>query len=230
MGSYFILLLPKASEVFRYVNPGRGVEAPKVREDWHDVSIPIMLTAVREKFNQNKKLKDILVETINAILVEDTGRAQHIQQGQKIDDFYGAGLKGKGQNLLGQILMRVRDELVGNVDPNEDFICYLNADDYFNKENGKVCIAGSVKPKKTVQKKITKQAVPKKIEKAGSEFDHELTVKLKILHSKLRELLKKLNPQLPESEVFTTKEEEPIEEIVEEEFPYSEWLMEAIWS
>jgi N-glycosidase YbiA len=215
----YILSLPKASDVFRYVNPRQG-HSPKVREDWHKVSIPIMLNAVSEKFNQNEKLRKLLLDTKDSILVEDTGRAEFIQQGQKVDDFYGAGSNGKGRNLLGQILMRIRNELAGKIDPNEDFICYANPDDYFNKKNGEVCVKGSVGPKKIVQKK------PKKLVKPTRS---PLELILSDLHSKLTQLRNDLINKTLHSESIERQKEKPTKEFEEEISPYYERMIEMFW-
>ncbi len=115
----------------------------EIDPDWHDRSISVMLTAVRAKFNQHATLQKLLVDTGNVTIVENAG--QH-------DNFYGAGADGKGRNVLGQILMRVRAELQGVVDPGDDFICYPNAADYFAGSNGEVCTAGIVTRPQTEQR------------------------------------------------------------------------------
>ena len=60
-----------------------------------------MLEAVRAKFTQHEDLRAILLGTGNAKLVEHTEN----------DSYWGDGGDGSGKNRLGQILMRVRDEL-----------------------------------------------------------------------------------------------------------------------
>jgi hypothetical protein len=61
-----------------------------------------MLHVVRAKFDQNPHLRDQLLNTNDAILVENAGA---------MDSFYGAGADGTGCNYLGIILMRVRHEI-----------------------------------------------------------------------------------------------------------------------
>ncbi|HKY05293.1 MAG TPA: NADAR family protein, partial [Blastocatellia bacterium] len=61
----------------------------------------IMLKAVRAKFTQHKELAEILLDTRGALIVEHTGN----------DSYWGDGGHGRGKNMLGQILMRVREEL-----------------------------------------------------------------------------------------------------------------------
>lgn len=60
-----------------------------------------MLVAVRAKFTQHLQLRDLLLSTADAILVEHTEN----------DNYWGDGGDGSGQNMLGKILMLVREEL-----------------------------------------------------------------------------------------------------------------------
>ena len=60
-----------------------------------------MLEVVRAKFTQHDDLKAILLGTGDAKLVEHTEK----------DSYWGDGGDGSGKNRLGQILMKVRDEL-----------------------------------------------------------------------------------------------------------------------
>lgn len=60
-----------------------------------------MYEAVRAKFNQHKHLRDLLLATGDAKLVEHT----------KNDYFWADGGDGSGLNWLGKVLMVVRDEL-----------------------------------------------------------------------------------------------------------------------
>ncbi len=64
-----------------------------------------MLKALRAKFTQNKALGKKLEATYPKILVEDAGAN---------DAYFGAGADGKGKNLLGRMLMHVREELRHN--------------------------------------------------------------------------------------------------------------------
>lgn len=60
-----------------------------------------MKIAVTAKFTQHEKLKRRLLDTGDAILIENT----------KKDYFWGCGEDGSGENNLGKILMEVRKEL-----------------------------------------------------------------------------------------------------------------------
>jgi ribA/ribD-fused uncharacterized protein len=77
---------------------GRSRARP-LRADWEQVKDEIMLRAVRAKFTQHADLAALLLATGDALIVEHTRR----------DRYWGGD--GAGANRLGQILMRVRDEL-----------------------------------------------------------------------------------------------------------------------
>jgi ribA/ribD-fused uncharacterized protein len=79
---------------------GRSRARP-LRPDWDAVKDPIMYEAVHAKFTQHPELGALLLGTGEARIVEHTRR----------DRYWGDGGDGSGQNKLGQILMRVRDEL-----------------------------------------------------------------------------------------------------------------------
>ena len=59
-----------------------------------------MAEALRAKFTQHDELRDILLSTGDAKLVEHTRR----------DSYWGDG-GGGGKNMMGQLLMELRDEL-----------------------------------------------------------------------------------------------------------------------
>ncbi|HVW37422.1 MAG TPA: NADAR family protein [Pirellulales bacterium] len=73
----------------------------KLRPDWESVKVDVMMDAVRAKFTQHEELRFVLLGTGDAKLVEHTAN----------DKYWGDGGDGSGENMLGQILMRVRTEL-----------------------------------------------------------------------------------------------------------------------
>ncbi|HZS07364.1 MAG TPA: NADAR family protein [Blastocatellia bacterium] len=73
----------------------------KLRRDWEAAKDDIMLKAVRAKFNQHASIRKILLSTGDARLVEHTAN----------DRYWGDGGDGSGRNRLGEILMKVREEL-----------------------------------------------------------------------------------------------------------------------
>jgi N-glycosidase YbiA len=79
---------------------GRDRKRP-LRKDWEAVKDEIMLEALRAKFTQHKDLREILLGTGDAILVEHT----------KNDNYWGDGGDGSGKNMLGKLLMKLREEL-----------------------------------------------------------------------------------------------------------------------
>lgn len=73
----------------------------KLRRDWEAVKVGIMRQAVMAKFTQHEELRALLLSTGEAELVEHTAN----------DDYWGDGGDGSGKNMLGRILMQVREEL-----------------------------------------------------------------------------------------------------------------------
>lgn len=72
-----------------------------LRPDWDEVKVDIMKSLVRQKFFAHKGLRNSLVDTGDAELIEGNGW----------DDTFWGVCNGKGENNLGKILMAVRDEL-----------------------------------------------------------------------------------------------------------------------
>lgn len=72
-----------------------------VRPDWLKVRDDVMRKAVLRKFEFNPGIKAVLLATGDALLVENS----------PVDNYWGCGADGKGQNRLGQILMEVRAQL-----------------------------------------------------------------------------------------------------------------------
>jgi ribA/ribD-fused uncharacterized protein len=76
---------------------GRRVQ---LRPDWEQVKDNIMYEIIKSKFSI-KHLREMLLATGEAILIE----------GNTWNDTYWGMCRGKGKNMLGKILMRVREEL-----------------------------------------------------------------------------------------------------------------------
>lgn len=80
---------------------GRDRNHP-VHASWDDKwRIPIMHRALLAKFSQHPDLKDLLLGTGDALLVEDS----------PTDYFWGWGKERTGKNMLGNLLMDVRNSL-----------------------------------------------------------------------------------------------------------------------
>lgn len=109
------------TELFRRVEeakPGAGAAAINrwgkelvLRPDWDRAKDAVMLALVRDKFARNAELKALLFATGNG-LIEEGNDWGDLYWGVALRGNPGRGIKpGDGQNKLGRILMRVRDEL-----------------------------------------------------------------------------------------------------------------------
>lgn len=83
---------------------GNGFDAKRMgrklplRPDWEAVKVPVMERLVRAKFKQNPELMAKLKRIPGDIIEENTWG----------DTFWGC-CDGRGENVLGQILMQIRD-------------------------------------------------------------------------------------------------------------------------
>ena len=89
-----IALLPTAGKAKR---AGKKV---KLRQDWEKIKLQVMEELLRKKFG-DKELRKRLLATGNKELVEGNNWK---------DTFWGV-CNGKGQNHLGRLLMKVREEI-----------------------------------------------------------------------------------------------------------------------
>jgi len=91
-----------------------------LRADWEDVKLGIMEDLNRQKFANNAELRARLLDTGDADLVETNTWG---------DTFWGRDHNtGEGENHLGRILMRIRDELRPRVPGPEEAIERLSAE------------------------------------------------------------------------------------------------------
>lgn len=74
----------------------------KVRSDWQEVKLTIMEELLRRKLQQNPYVKQKLLQTKDYIIVEDSPK----------DNFWGWGKDRTGENHLGKLWMKLRDELL----------------------------------------------------------------------------------------------------------------------
>lgn len=79
---------------------GRSRKQP-LRADWAQAKDEVMRKAVLCKFLSNTDIREVLLSTGNATLVERTSG----------DYYWGCGKDGSGLNMLGRILMEVREQL-----------------------------------------------------------------------------------------------------------------------
>lgn len=80
---------------------GRNKNVP-IRNDWEDIKNDVMLKCLRHKFDQHKNLKILLINTHNKQLIEHTIN----------DSYWGDGGDGTGKNMLGKLLMQIRNEYI----------------------------------------------------------------------------------------------------------------------
>lgn len=79
----------------------KGNRCRSFRPDWDSVRVSVMRELLRCKFYYNDDLCDLLLATGDADLVEGNHWG---------DQFWGV-CKGEGQNMLGKLLMEVREQL-----------------------------------------------------------------------------------------------------------------------
>jgi hypothetical protein len=95
---------------------GRKID---LRKDWENVKVEQMYVIVKNKFERNPGLLKKLIDTGDVLLVEGNTWK---------DTFWGQCPIGNGQNHLGKILMRVREELNSalHADLNKEEKCEEN--------------------------------------------------------------------------------------------------------
>lgn len=90
-------------EISEVNDPGRAKQLGRrvlLREDWEEIKLKVMEDILRIKFSQ-PRFKSMLLETWPKDLIE----------GNNWNDRYWGICAGGGQNHLGRILMKIREEL-----------------------------------------------------------------------------------------------------------------------
>ena len=82
---------------------GRSREWP-IRTDWDEVKDDMMRIAVSAKVRQHSDVRELLLSTGDATIIEHTSN----------DSYWADGGDGTGKNMLGKILMEIRDQLTKN--------------------------------------------------------------------------------------------------------------------
>lgn len=95
---------PSDRSLFCDLNPSQAKKLGRsinLRKDWEQIKFGVMSDIVRCKFTQNPDLADKLLATGDA----------YLEEGNTWGDRVWGTVNGSGRNLLGQILMTVREEL-----------------------------------------------------------------------------------------------------------------------
>jgi ribA/ribD-fused uncharacterized protein len=100
VGTEHVELIRKAKSPTIAARMGRSRQRP-LRKDWESVKDDVMRKAVLCKFQQHAPLREMLLETGDEDIVENS----------PIDFYWGCGKDGSGKNMLGKILMEVREQL-----------------------------------------------------------------------------------------------------------------------
>lgn len=74
---------------------------PQRRKDWNDVKVDILHEIIQAKVEQHEEVKQALLATSEEEIIEENPN----------NSFWGNGKDGKGQNQMGKILMRIREDL-----------------------------------------------------------------------------------------------------------------------
>lgn len=89
---------------FAMLNPSQAKKKGRsvsLRPDWEEIKINVMYEICKAKFTQNENLKRSLLNTGNTELIE----------GNNWGDKIWGQVNGIGENNLGKILMKIREEL-----------------------------------------------------------------------------------------------------------------------
>ncbi len=76
----------------------------KLQPNWNEIKLDVMEELLRLKVNQNPYVKKKLLETREYMIVEDSPK----------DNFWGWGQDRNGENNLGKLWMKIRDEIINS--------------------------------------------------------------------------------------------------------------------
>lgn len=81
---------------------GHGLLSWDIVPEWSQKKNKRMWLVLKEKFAQHEDLKEKLLSTGRKKLIEDS----------PTDSYWGCGKNGKGKNMLGELLMLLREEII----------------------------------------------------------------------------------------------------------------------
>ena len=90
----------------------------KWRPDWHNIKVEIMEDLLRAKLEQHQYVKNKLLQTEDYLICEDS----------PVDDFWGIGKNRDGQNMMGKLWMKLREEVKQNQDKDCSKIIQIYTD------------------------------------------------------------------------------------------------------
>lgn len=99
----------------------------KMKDNWEEIKENVMYKAIKEKFTQHKDLLDKLLKT----------GEKTIREASPTDSYWGIGKDEKGQNRLGVLLMKLRDEF-SNQNQNQNPTSFKFENSLFINEQGDV--------------------------------------------------------------------------------------------
>jgi hypothetical protein len=78
-----------------------SIRSIKIVKDWDNIRLSILENGLRSKFDKNLNLElyELLQLTKGSLLIENS----------PFDNYYGCGRDGKGKNMMGKLLMKIRD-------------------------------------------------------------------------------------------------------------------------
>jgi ribA/ribD-fused uncharacterized protein len=89
------ILSARSPEAVKEISNAHKADQPT---DWRDVRVAVMEEIFTAKTDQHKDVQEILVETGNREIIENS----------PIDNFWGIGPAQDGQNIIGKIWMKIR--------------------------------------------------------------------------------------------------------------------------
>lgn len=89
-------------------------------QNWHEIKVDLMENLLRAKLNQYTYVQKKLLETKDYLICEDS----------PVDDFWGIGKNKDGQNMMGKLWMKLREELIKSqsLATNQDEIITIYTD------------------------------------------------------------------------------------------------------
>lgn len=94
-----IRLARSADDAFKFARAHNDA----IRADWQQIKVRVMEEVVRAKLEQHPYIQKKLLETGNKEIIENS----------PVDSFWGWGPERNGENHLGKIWMKLREELLG---------------------------------------------------------------------------------------------------------------------